>query len=501
MKEFRSIDKALAYLIQEYGINILTDSRRCINMLSDIIPDQKGDINLIKYVFDCELINTLISANSRNDSAKQQAINRLNHELVHKSKIKESTSSEICSVFVSALGWNVVIPNDVEKEKQRKEKNEKRKTRLKDFGKWIFKHIKVISIIIAVAIIVTIAYSKIKPWYDHRNKIHFTNPTTVYEGNDYKTVYDEFTALGFTNIKSKEIKDINEAPSVNENKVIGVKINGDDEWLDKDTLIVISYHGLSDTLKIYVPFSSEEVINQDINKIQNELSSAGFKNINTHKNEDLKLGQSAMIGKIEKIEIDDIDSFNRNALIPFNANIIITYHDYPINNYVAIPDTLDNLKGTDYTQVKKQFSNLGCTNITTEKVKDITIKNENTIKINTISEISINESDSFNKGDMIPVDSKIVISYHDYSDDYFTTAPNSAKNYKGKNYLDVESELHKAGFVNIECKPIRDVKIGLFTEVGETETVSINDSTSFKKGDSFAKSAKVVIKYHAKKGD
>ena len=102
---------------------------------------------------------------------------------------------------------------------------------------------------------------------------------------------------------------------------------------------------------------------------------------------------------------------------------------------------------------------------------------------------------------MIPVDSKIVISYHDYSNDYFTTAPNSAKNYKGKNYLDVESELHKAGFVNIECKPIRDVKIGLFTEVGETETVSINDSTSFKKGDSFAKSAKVVIKYHAKKGD
>ena len=77
MKEFRSIDKALAYLIQEYGINILTDSRRCINMLSDIIPDQKSDINLIKYVFDCELINTLISANSRNDSAKQQAINRL----------------------------------------------------------------------------------------------------------------------------------------------------------------------------------------------------------------------------------------------------------------------------------------------------------------------------------------------------------------------------------------------------------------------------------------
>lgn len=503
MKEFRSIDKALAYLIQEYGINILTDSRRCINMLSDIIPDQKSDINLIKYVFECNLISTLISANSRNNSAKQQAINQLNHELVHRSKINESTSSEICSVFVSALGWNVVIPNDIEKEKRRKEKKEKRKTRRKDFIKWIIKHIKVISIIVAAAIIITVAYSKIKPWYEHRGKIHYTNPDHIYVDQDYNKVYSEFSSIGFTNIRTEKINDISELPSDKLNRVESVTINDkkleNDEWLSPDTLIVIRYHSTTDDYNVHIPYSYRDLVNGDAYTILNKLKEAGFDNISENNLEDLELGQLDQIGLIEDFSIDGKTKFNYNDLLPHNTKISISYHDYPLENYIQLPKSLSEYTDLYYEDVEDEFDDLDFTNISTESLKDITEQNDDSIKLHNTARITINQKDEYDKNDMIPVDSEIIIYYHSYDDNYMIPVPHSAISYEGDDCDDVEDELREAGFTNIELKSIKDVIIGVVTKVDEVESISINGDSSFDSDDKFPSNAEIVIKYHKKR--
>ena len=77
----------------------------------------------------------------------------------------------------------------------------------------------------------------------------------------------------------------------------------------------------------------------------------------------------------------------------------------------------------------------------------------------------------------------------------------SSKDYKGDNYKDVQKRLEADGFYFINTEQLEDIIIGLTTDEGDVEKVSINGVTKFKKGDEFPADADVVITYHTKKGD
>lgn len=76
------------------------------------------------------------------------------------------------------------------------------------------------------------------------------------------------------------------------------------------------------------------------------------------------------------------------------------------------------------------------------------------------------------------------------------TIPASAKDFKKENYEDVQLQLEKAGFTNIEIKSIDDLITGWLTSDGEVEKVSIDGVTDFSENDTFDKDSKVVITYH-----
>ncbi len=77
--------------------------------------------------------------------------------------------------------------------------------------------------------------------------------------------------------------------------------------------------------------------------------------------------------------------------------------------------------------------------------------------------------------------------------------PNNASSYRYDAYADVVEELRNAGFNNIEVSAQYDLTTGWLdsARINDVETVTINGSNEFQKGDLFAPDAKVVIIYRA----
>ena len=74
--------------------------------------------------------------------------------------------------------------------------------------------------------------------------------------------------------------------------------------------------------------------------------------------------------------------------------------------------------------------------------------------------------------------------------------PVSANDCKGKNCQDVVNDISAAGFVNIQAKTIEDLVTGWLTKDGEVEEVTIDGDGSFRAGDTFDKTAAIIVSYH-----
>ncbi|WP_430603741.1 hypothetical protein IGJ02_001311 [Enterococcus sp. DIV0724b] len=81
-------------------------------------------------------------------------------------------------------------------------------------------------------------------------------------------------------------------------------------------------------------------------------------------------------------------------------------------------------------------------------------------------------------------------------EDTMIKTPASAKELKKENYEDVQKLFNQAGFEDIVLKEEADLKIGLLSKEGDVDSISIDGDTKFEKGDSFDKTAEVVIIYH-----
>lgn len=80
--------------------------------------------------------------------------------------------------------------------------------------------------------------------------------------------------------------------------------------------------------------------------------------------------------------------------------------------------------------------------------------------------------------------------------------PQKASKYEGENYKEVIKELEELGFCNIELSVEHDinwVNILPFTASdGDVKSISINEQSDFKEGDTFLWTSKVKIVYHSK---
>ena len=90
----------------------------------------------------------------------------------------------------------------------------------------------------------------------------------------------------------------------------------------------------------------------------------------------------------------------------------------------------------------------------------------------------------------------VLLFYYGIFSIFFVEMPEDSSYYEGKNYEVVIVELKDLGFRNIETRAVDDLVIGLFNQDGDVKEISIGGKTNFEEGDTFRKSANVVIWYH-----
>ncbi len=87
-------------------------------------------------------------------------------------------------------------------------------------------------------------------------------------------------------------------------------------------------------------------------------------------------------------------------------------------------------------------------------------------------------------------------------DEYYRVEPNTtampvaSREFDGRNYQDVKTDLQAAGFTSLETSAVPDLKLGLLKKSGEVEEVSVNGRTDFSADDRFPTGARIIIRYH-----
>lgn len=78
--------------------------------------------------------------------------------------------------------------------------------------------------------------------------------------------------------------------------------------------------------------------------------------------------------------------------------------------------------------------------------------------------------------------------------------PSSISNYQTKNYKMVEAIFNSAGFTNVKCVPLNNLRIGFLKKPGMVDLITINGHTIISGGKKFSPDASVLISYHSTSG-
>ena len=75
--------------------------------------------------------------------------------------------------------------------------------------------------------------------------------------------------------------------------------------------------------------------------------------------------------------------------------------------------------------------------------------------------------------------------------------PSAISDYESKSYAAIEAVFHSAGFNNVKCVPLNDLRIGLLKKPGMVESITVNGHSITCGGKKFLPDASVVISYHS----
>lgn len=75
--------------------------------------------------------------------------------------------------------------------------------------------------------------------------------------------------------------------------------------------------------------------------------------------------------------------------------------------------------------------------------------------------------------------------------------PSSISDYENKNYAAIESAFLNAGFTNVRCVPLNDLRMGLLKKPGMVESITIKDKQVTSGGRKFSPDSPVLISYHS----
>jgi len=161
--------------------------------------------------------------------------------------------------------------------------------------------------------------------------------------------------------------------------------------------------------KIRMKYRYDELLGKDVEEVQTKLHNLAFNNIKIIPIKDICVGSSYKVGQVEQIVILGSSYFVEGDMIPYDAEIIITYH---VKREITIPFSERELRRFSYVDAGDKLQELGFTEIYERPIRDLVtgwIKKDGSVE-----KITIGNVYPFKKNSVFDYDVEIIIEYHTF---------------------------------------------------------------------------------------
>ena len=163
--------------------------------------------------------------------------------------------------------------------------------------------------------------------------------------------------------------------------------------------------------KIKLDNSVNDLVGNKIENVVEILKETGFNNYKTVPIKDIYIDNNFFVGEVQEVIINGQSYFKENDMIPYDAEIIITYH---LKKEIVIPYSSHQVIKKNYNDVIQDLYSLGFTEVSADKICDLITGW--IVKDGSVQQISINEKTSFKKDSIFDYDAKIVVKYHTFKE-------------------------------------------------------------------------------------
>lgn len=161
--------------------------------------------------------------------------------------------------------------------------------------------------------------------------------------------------------------------------------------------------------KIEIGYDYTELLRRNYLEIQTILYNQAFNKIIVIPIKDIYVHSPYAVGETEQIKIGGNSYFHASDKIPYDTEIIITYHE---KKEISIPFSARSLRKKNYIDVGDQLQSLGFTEIYERPIEDLTTGW--ITKDGSVESVSIDGNTAFKKNYIYKYDVKIIIDYHTF---------------------------------------------------------------------------------------
>ena len=161
--------------------------------------------------------------------------------------------------------------------------------------------------------------------------------------------------------------------------------------------------------RIQIKYHYSDLIGKNFKEVEKLLHNLAFNNIKMIAIKDIYVDSSYNVGQVEQVVISGNSYFVAGELIPYDAEIIITYH---LKKEITIPFAEKDLRKINYVDAGERLRELGFTEIYEKAIKDLIVGWVK--KDGSVEKVTIGSMCPFRRNSVFPYDTKIVIEYHTF---------------------------------------------------------------------------------------
>lgn len=161
--------------------------------------------------------------------------------------------------------------------------------------------------------------------------------------------------------------------------------------------------------KIYIGYDPQDLLRKPFENVFISLRNNAFNHIKCIPIKDIHVRSPYFVGEVEQVVINGSQYFDCGDAIPYDAEIIITYH---AKKEIPFPFNARHCRKKNYLAIGDQLQELGFTEIYERPIRDL--KTGWLVKDGSIEKVTIAGKDSFKKNEIYAFDDEIVIEYHTF---------------------------------------------------------------------------------------